>query len=150
MKTALYIALLNLLCALGACSTNYYEADGPPLPPTPIDTDSLLEHTTVSLVGERWLIYHYRLGPMGDLTDISDTLYFTDNASMTYNEWITSYALYPSASVYILSLDETPWGMLSGAFNSYNLQMGEAPGLPFSIITPGSTGGQVYLWMRRF
>jgi hypothetical protein len=86
MKTKLYIALLNLLCALSACSTNCYEAYGPPLPPTPIDTDYLLEHTTVSLVGERWPIYRYRLGPLGDLTEISDTLFFTDNASMTYNE----------------------------------------------------------------
>jgi hypothetical protein len=66
-----------------------------------------------------------------------------------FNEVTADYAFYPSASVYVLTMYQTPWGMLSGSVNPYNLEAGEIQGLPFSNITPGGNGLQVYLWMRR-
>ena len=68
---------------------------------------------------------------------------------MQFNGVDSNYAFYSSASVYVLTMYETPWGMLSGSVNAFSLESGEMVGLPFSNIAPGGNGMQVYLWMRR-
>lgn len=149
MKLVIRLLYLLMVGMLFACSSDYYTDEGPPLPPEALQTDSIIDSQSFSISGERWLIYRYRIGTVGDITDRSDTLDFLENGVMNYNSFISSYNLYPSASIYILTLNETPWGMLSGALNAYALEQGDAPGIPFSIITPGSSNGQLYLWLRR-
>ncbi|MFM7726747.1 MAG: hypothetical protein ACKO7B_08595 [Flavobacteriales bacterium] len=135
--------------AFVSCTPEAFEASGPPLPPTPIYTDSLINGSAYSLNGQTWVIEHYRVGLIGEINLISDTLYFSENGEMIYNEVAGNYAFYPSASAYVLTMYETPWGMLSGSIQSYNMDAGEMIGTPFTNIAPGGNGLQVYLWMRR-
>ena len=68
---------------------------------------------------------------------------------MLFNATSSAYAFYPSASVYVLTMYETPWGMLTGSLHAYNLEAGETNGLPFTNILTGGNGLQIYLWMHR-
>jgi hypothetical protein len=147
----LFIALLVsfIYLALSSCTPEAYEASGPPLPPTPINTDSIINPSVYSISGQTWVIERYRIGQIGEINLTSDTVVFNANGAMQFNDVDANYAFYPSASVYILTLYQTPWGMLSGSVNPFNLEVGEIHGLPFSNISVGGNGMQVYLWMRR-
>jgi hypothetical protein len=147
----LFIALLASCIALelSSCTPETYEASGPPMPPTPIDTDSIINPSVYSIAGQMWVIERYRIGQIGEINLTSDTLVFQNNGVMQFNGVDSNYAFYPSASVHVLTMYETPWGMLSGSVNAFSLELGEMLGLPFSNIAPGGNGMQVYLWMRR-
>ena len=152
MKTNfLFIACCagGIALTMQSCEPEIFEASGPPLPPTAINTDSIIDQNSYSIAAQTWVIERYRIGQVGEINLTSDTLFFLDTGEMLFNEVTADYAFYPSASVYVLTMYETPWGMLSGSVNTYNLEVGEILGMPFSNIAPGGNGLQVYLWMRR-
>ena len=106
--------------------------------------------TGQSLAGQTWRIWGYRVGPMGDLITISDTLKFIDNSKYTYNDYPTTYYLTSTGSGYNLSLYETPWGNLSGSVLTNNIVMGKILGIKFVDISVGSSNTtQYYLWMNK-
>jgi hypothetical protein len=148
-----FLFILFLACgialALSSCTTEAYEASGPPLPPTPIVTDTVINPNTYSIAGQTWVIDRYRIGQIGEINLTSDTIFFDINGAMQFNDVDANYVFYPSTFVYVLTLYQSPWGIISGSINPYNLESGEMPGLPFSDIASGSDGLQVYLWMRR-
>ncbi len=138
-----------LTISLYSCTPEEFQESGPPLEATPIDTNSIIDSQVYSFAGQTWVVDRYRIGLLGETNLISDTLLFYNNVDMLYNTVQTNYALYPSASVYVLSMYQTPWGFLSGSVNPYNLKIGEILGLPFSNISLGGNSLQVYLWMHR-
>jgi hypothetical protein len=152
MRNNIFIITIVFVCvsmALSSCTPEAYEASGPPLAPTPIITDSIINPSVYSISGQTWVIERYRIGQIGEINQTADTVVFNANGAMQFNDVDANYAFYPSASVYILTLYQTPWGMLSGSVNPFNLEVGEILGLPFSNISVGGNGMQVYLWMRR-
>jgi hypothetical protein len=59
-----------------------------------------------------------------------------------------TYSLYVTGSGYNLTLNETPWGNLSGSILTNNLTSGSIPGIPFTNIATGSSNTtKYYLWM---
>ena len=148
MKQQLSIALLTV-CILMACKRQDDFEMHPPLAPEPIVTDSIIGNNSIRLTGEKWIIEQYRIGEFTNPIAMSDTLEFISHSELLYQHFQTTYSFYPSASIYVLTLNESPWGMISGALNSYQLNSGEILATPFSVITPGSATPQVFLWMKR-
>lgn len=146
-----FIALLlgSISLVLSSCTPDAYEASGPPLAPTPINTDSIINPSVYSIAGQTWMVERYRIGQIGEISLTTDTVVFQENDVMQFNGVTAKYAFYPSASVYVLTMYETPWGMLSGSVQTYNLEAGEMVGLPFTNIISGGNSQQIYLWMRR-
>lgn len=135
---------------LVSCQKEIDQPTGEPLPPQDIITDSTIVDSTISLVGETWVITGYRIGGIGSIISTNDTLVFNTKTSYTYNGVNSVYSFYPTASAYNLTLNYTPWGNLSGSIYEGNLIYGTIQGLKFVDITMGS-GNQTeyYLWLHR-
>ena len=104
--------------------------------------------TSNNLVGQTWKITNYRVGEMGQMIATSDILQFTSNTSYKFNGSVSTYSLYVTGSGYNLTLNETPWGNLSGSILTNNLTSGSIPGIPFTNIASGSSNTtKYYLWM---
>lgn len=104
--------------------------------------------TSNNLVGQTWKITNYRVGEMGQMIATSDMLQFTSNTSYKFNGSVSTYSLYVTGSGYNLTLNETPWGNLSGSILTNNLTSGSIPGIPFTNIASGSSNTtKYYLWM---
>ena len=115
------------------------------IPPYNGPTDSVK-----NLVKQTWLVTQYRVGQMGQLMQVNDSLKFISVANYTYNSFASTYSLYPTGSVYNLTLNYTPWGNLSGSINDYNLSAGSILGNKFTDISNGtSNGSEYYLWIKK-
>jgi hypothetical protein len=104
--------------------------------------------STNNLVGQTWKITNYRVGELGQMIATSDILQFTSITSYKFNGSVSTYSLYVTGSGYNLTLNETPWGNLSGSILTNNLTSGSIPGIPFTNIASGSSNTtKYYLWM---
>jgi hypothetical protein len=125
------------------------QMEGPISNNGPILTDG--NNSTVSssnLVGQTWRINHYRVGDLGQMIVTSDILEFTSNRSYDFNGNTSTYSLTITGSGYNLTLNETPWGNLSGSILSNNITSGNIPGIPFVNIASGSSNNtRYYLWI---
>ncbi|MFM7310511.1 MAG: hypothetical protein ACKOZY_07870 [Flavobacteriales bacterium] len=146
---AIHLYAITSILTLYGCVQKEDDDIGPPLPPSPISTDTIIDDHTWVLTGETWVIEKYRIGSFTNPIDVHDTIQFLTNQEALYNTYPTSYSWYPSTSVYVLTLNESPWGMITGALNEYQLVTGEMLSTPFSVITPGSAQQQIHLWGRR-
>ena len=149
MRRFIYIICVFLLGALISCRREEVFEGGEPLPPLVIDTDSINTSVLHSLANQHWVITQYRMETFSATIPLSDTIHFITESNMEYNHHPGTYSLYPSASVWMLNLNNTPWGMLSGAISDYSLLDGSIQGLPFSMITPGSAEQRINVWMDR-
>lgn len=143
MKKYFFLLLLMTSCYLPET------AEGPISNTRPILTNG--NNSTVTsnnLVGQTWKITNYRVGEMGQMIATSDILQFTSNTSYKFNGTTSTYSLYVTGSGYNLTLNETPWGNLSGSILTNNLTSGSIPGIPFTNIASGSSNTtKYYLWM---
>lgn len=143
MKKYFFLLLLMTSCYLPET------AEGPISNTRPILTNG--NNSTVTsnnLVGQTWKITNYRVGEMGQMIATSDILQFTSNTSYKFNGTTSTYSLYVTGSGYNLTLNETPWGNLSGSVLTNNLTSGSIPGIPFTNIASGSSNTtKYYLWM---
>lgn len=101
------------------------------------------------IVGQKWLLYQYRVGQVAINYSDSDTLVFLTPVSYIFNVDTNSYSLYSVPGSYKLNLNGTRWGNLSGTIFDYNLNNGDIQGLRFTETFTG-TQSEYYLWMRRF
>ena len=122
----------------------------PPNQPEPIITGPGNIDSTYNLIGQTWVITGYRVGEIGSIIPISDTIIFQTLTKYTYNGYQATYSFYTTASAYNLTLNFTPYGNLSGTIYQGNLDMGVISGLKFTDITMGS-GNQTnyYFWITR-
>jgi hypothetical protein len=143
------IVFTFVLIATYACQKDTYPAN-PPNPPVPYNGDTTVLDTAINLIGQSWVITEYRIGELGNMIQISDTINFIDQQNYTYGQIQSSYNFYTVSSSYCLTLNDTPWGNISGSIYTYNLQQGIISGLKFQDITTGSSNGSFYyLWMQR-
>ena len=144
MKVFLFI----LLFAFSACYLPE-SAEGPISNTGPIlDSGGNNLSTATNLIGQTWKITHYRVGEMGQMIQTNDTLEFITATTYKFNGIPSKYSLYVTGSGYNLTLNETPWGNLSGSIVSYNLTNGTIPGIRFANISLGSSNNTIYyLWL---
>ena len=136
-----------VLFGLSSC---YKETVSQPNPPQPIVTNNTPIDTAYTLAGQTWVITGYRIGGIGNQTQVNDTLVFITKNQYSYNGFVSPYSFYPTASAFNLTLNYTPFGNLSGTIYQGNLNLGIIEGLKFSDITVGSGNNtNYYLWMKR-
>jgi hypothetical protein len=141
---------IGLSFGILSCQKEDIQPNNPPLPPQPIVTDSLPMDSTLNLVGQTWVIQGYRVGDFGTIINTSDTVVFIDNNDYIINNNPSTYSLYPTASVYNLTMNNTMWGNLSGTIYDMNIQFGAIQGVKFTDISVGSSNQtNYYLWMIR-
>lgn len=110
------------------------------------DTTSVL----LDIVGDTWVITQYRVGQFGEIFPLNDTLTFDTNTNYHYNSFSSTYSLYPTGSVYNLTINYTPFGNLSGNINDYNIINGVINGNRFVDISTGSSNNtEYYFWMEK-
>lgn len=94
-----------------------------PLEPQPIITDTTFVDSTVTLKNSTWVIFKV-LNTSFNQEVRSDTLVFLTNNTYSFNGFQSTYSLYPSNVGFTLTLNNTPWGHISGTVYEYNLTQG--------------------------
>ena len=138
---------LFIIFIITSCTKEEFEINQP-LPPQPIITDSMYVDSVYTLSGQEWFITGYRVGEFGDIMTLNDTIYFQDNDTYSINGYESTYHLTETMSGMNLSLYSFIWGDMSGSVNMSMFTNGTIPGVPFKIITPGTTNNtNYYLWI---
>lgn len=144
MKSIFFI--LATLVVLSSC---YKEDIKPqqPLSPQPIITDTTFTNdTTISLKNTTWVITKV-LNTGFDEELRSDTLVFITNNNYTFNGVESTYSFYPNNLGYTLTLNNTPWGYISGNIFYYNLTQGQIVNCQFKNYFTGQN--VVKMWMDK-
>jgi hypothetical protein len=144
--------LILLLSLFASCTVPEY-AEGPISNTGPILTNgnnSNVSSNIPNLVGQTWRVYQYRVGGNLIPEPTSDTLKFITRTSYKFNGNQSTYGLNVTGSGYNLTLNETPWGNLSGSILINNITNGTIPGILFTNIAVGSSNNtQYYLWIEK-
>jgi hypothetical protein len=105
--------------------------------------------TTYSLMGQKWVVVKYRVGELGEIININDTLDFITKNTYVFNGNKTYHLTFTSSALN-LSLYQYRWGNMSGGINMYMIELGEIYGIKFKDITPGNSNQvDYYLWMEK-
>lgn len=121
MKNIFY--LIFGILVLSSCYKENYKPQEP-LPPQPIITDTTSVDTTITLKNTTWVITKV-LNTNFDDEVRSDTLIFLTYNTYSFNGVQSTYSFYPNNLNYNLTLNNTPWGHISGGVYEYNLTQGE-------------------------
>jgi hypothetical protein len=106
--------------------------------------------TPQTVVGQTWVITQYRVGQYGTILPLNDTLTFDNNTNYHYNSYASTYSFYCTGSVYNLTINNTPFGNLSGNINDNNVILGSILGARFVDISMGSSNTtEYYLWLTK-
>lgn len=117
-----------------------------PLEPQPIITDTTNFDSTTSLVGQIWVITKV-LNTNFDEEFRNDTLVFISNNTYKFNQTQSTYSFYFSTYDYTLTLNNTPWGFISGKISPYNIINGNIPNCQFRDYFTGNLS--VKVWMEK-
>jgi hypothetical protein len=141
----LYFLLLILSCGLIACKKEkeperVYKGVTPPVVP---------ENNT--FIGTSWELYQYKDETITTPQPRTDTLFFEDRITYTYNGFQRNYNLTTNAGgVYTLDLYGTPFGHLSGTVPIDAIDThGEIINKEFIDVTSGASNKKYYLWLKR-
>lgn len=149
MRKVFILLLLLTSCYVDDISVNNNDGGGGYII-NPIPGDDYTPPEGYTFSGQTWVITNYRVGLMGHPIPISDTLQFLTTSTYTYNNIQTTYTLYPTGSEYNLTLNQTPWGNLSGRINETNMTHGVILGRKFNNISVGSSDTtDYYLWISK-
>jgi hypothetical protein len=147
MKHTIFI--LFFISLITSCVKEDIEPN-PPLPPQPIVTDTTSIDSVYTLSGQDWVLTGYRVGEFGDVITLNDTIYFLDDDTYLMNGYESTYHLTETMSGMNLSLYSFIWGDMSGSINMSMFNYGSIPGVPFNIITPGTSNStNYYLWITK-
>ena len=114
--------ILVLILAITSCVKEDIKPQQP-LAPQPIITDTTTVDSTISLKNTTWVITKV-LNTNFNQELRSDTLVFISNNVYSFNGVQSTYNLYPYSFGYNLTLNNTPWGHISGIIYDYNLIQG--------------------------
>ena len=117
-----------------------------PLSPQPIITDTTSVDSTVSLKGQTWVITKI-LNTSFNQELRSDTLVFISNSVYSFNGVQSTYNFYPSQFNFTLTLNNTPWGHISGPMYDYNLSQGLLENCQFKNYFTNQNS--IRIWMER-
>jgi len=115
-----------------------------PLVPQPIITDTIFVDTTITLKNTTWVITKV-LNTNFNEELRSDTLVFLTYNTYSFNGIQSTYNFYPNNLNYTLTLNNTPWGHISGGIYDYNITQGEIINCQFNNYFTGQN--LVKVWM---
>ena len=141
-----YIAILTLLVLFVTSCIKEDVTPQQPLPPQPIITDTTIVDSTISLKNTTWVITKI-LNTSFNQELRSDTLVFISNNVYSFNGVQSTYNLYSNAFGYTLTLNNTPWGHISGTIYDYNLTQGLIENCQFKNYFTGQNS--VRIWMEK-
>lgn len=141
-----YITILTLLVLFVTSCVKEDVTPQQPLPPQPIITDTISVDSTVSLKNTTWVITKI-LNTSFNQELRSDTLFFISNNVYSFNGVQSTYNLYPNTFGYTLTLNNTPWGHISGVIYDYNLTQGLIENCQFKNYFTGQNS--VKIWMEK-
>jgi len=148
-----FLFMFIVFCQFLLLGCKKAEFDSNPPNPTTISVKndtSLLLTDYYNLKGQRWIMYSYRVGDFGSMMNRNDTLSFLSKSSYKFNKDISTYSLTPSSSTFVLNLNGTFLGNLSGIIYEYNVKNGIIEGLNFKEITySNNSNPSYYLWMKK-
>jgi len=139
-----YITSLFLLVLLITSCVKEDVTPQQPLPPQPIITDTTSVDSTISLKNTTWVITKI-LNTSFNQELRSDTLVFISNNVYSFNGVQSTYNLYSNTFGYSLTLNNTPWGHISGTIYDYNLTQGLIENCQFKNYFTGQNS--VKIWM---
>jgi len=143
MKSLVY--LLTFMLVLTSCVKEDIRPQQP-ITPQPIITDTTFVDSTLSLVGQTWVITKVLNTDMSS-ENRSDTLLFIDSDDYKFNGYSSKYNLGLTPNSYKLTLYDTPWGHIGGSLLNYNIVSGNIDGKDFfDIFDPNR---KVKIWMKR-
>ncbi len=144
----IYLVLFSLVLLTSCVKENIQP--NPPNPPQPIITDTTSIDSVYTLSGQDWVVTGYRVGEFGEVLPLNDTISFIDKDTYIMNGTQSVYHLTETMSGMNLSLYSFIWGDMSGSVNMSMFNYGSIPGVPFQIITPGTTNNtNYYLWINK-
>jgi PBP1b-binding outer membrane lipoprotein LpoB len=143
MKKITYLLLLILV--ITSCVKEEIKPQQP-LGPQPIITDTTSVDSTINLKNTTWVITKI-LNTSFNQEMRSDTLVFISNNVYSFNGVQSTYNFYPSQSNYTLTLNNTPWGHISGSMYDYNLTQGILENSQF--VNYFTNQNSVKIWMER-
>lgn len=117
-----------------------------PLGPQPIITDTTSVDSVAALKGQTWVITKI-LNTSFNQEVRSDTLVFLTNNVYSFNGVQSTYNFYPNQISYTLTLNNTPWGHISGSMYDYNLTQGLLENCQFKNYFTNQNS--VKIWMER-
>ena len=138
-----------VIALLGACIKEEEPTDMAPDPASPIETDTSEFESALNIVGQKWHVFRYMPENSFQFFDVNDTLEFSVDGVMTYNEYQTQYAFYPTPMHYVLTIYESPWGIISAGVTPLQMESGEIMATSFSIVVPDNGASNMTIWMRR-
>ena len=138
-----YFILLILIFSFLSCKKVEIKPQEP-LGPQPIITDTTFVDSTVSLKNTTWVIKKV-LNTNFDQEFRSDTIVFLTNNIYTFNGNQSTYNFYPNNLNYTLTLNNTPWGHISGGIYDYNITQGEIINCQFNNYF--TTQNVIKVWM---
>jgi hypothetical protein len=115
-----------------------------PLNPQPIITDTTFVDTTITLKNTTWVITKV-LNTNFNEELRSDTLVFLSYNTYSFNGVQSTYSFYPNNLNYTLTLNNTPWGHISGGIYDYNLTQGLIENCQFKNYFTGQN--VIKVWM---
>jgi hypothetical protein len=143
------VIFLTMIVLFSACVKEEEPTDMRPDPASPIETDNSEIEPALNIAGQKWHVFRYMPENSFQFFDVNDTLEFSDDDLMTYNEYSTQYALYSTPTHYVLTIYESPWGMISAGVTPLQLDSGEIIATQFSIIIPENGASSITIWMKR-
>jgi len=117
-----------------------------PLQPQPIITDTTSVDSTTSLIGQTWVITKV-LNTNFNEEFRNDTLVFITKNTYKFNQTQSTYSFYFTTYDYTLTLNNTPWGFISGKISPYNIINGDIPNCQFRDYFTGDLS--VKIWMKK-
>lgn len=138
-------SLLLLILAITSCVKEEIKPQQP-LGPQPIITDTTSVDSTINLKNTTWVITKI-LNTSFNQEMRSDTLVFISNNVYSFNGVQSTYNFYPSQLNYTLTLNNTPWGHISGKMYDYNLTQGILENSQF--VNYFTNQNSVKIWMEK-
>ena len=115
-----------------------------PLDPQPIITDTTFVDTTITLKNTTWVITKVLNTNFSEELR-SDTIVFLTYNTYSFNGFQSTYNFYPNNLNYTLTLNNTPWGHISGSIYDYNITQGEIINCQFNNYFTGQN--VIKVWM---
>ena len=115
-----------------------------PLYSQPIITDTTFVDTTITLKNTTWVITKV-LNTNFNEELRSDTIVFLTYNTYSFNGFQSTYNFYPNNLNYTLTLNNTPWGNISGGIYDYNITQGEIINCQFNNYF--TTQNVIKVWM---
>lgn len=101
-----------------------------------------------TVLSGKWILYQYQIKGEHTIIPRSDTLEFISGSDYRYNQFLAAYRLYTVTAGYRLSLNNTPFGDITGILPYNAPAIGEVNGSELARIWP-QPAIHYLIWLKR-